>query len=142
MKKNILDLVKIKPLRIIKLSEGNIMHILKKSEFKNWSLSEAYFSKIKFGKIKAWKYHLKMTLNLTVPVGEVNFVFYSQSKKQFKIIKIGEKNYARLTVPPKVWFGFQGLSKPESVILNLANIQHSKKEILRKTKNQIKFSWK
>ena len=141
MRKNILDLIKIKPLRIIKLPEGNIMHIMKKNEFKKWSLSEAYFSKIKFGKIKAWKYHLKMTLNLTVPAGEVKFVFYSQSRKQFKIIKIGKKNYVRLTVPPKVWFGFQGLSKPESIILNLANIQHNKKEILRKNQNQIKFSW-
>ena len=37
-------------------------------------------SKIKFGKIKAWKFHTKMILNLIVPVGKVKFVFYSQKK--------------------------------------------------------------
>ena len=117
------------------------MHILKKKELKNWKFEEAYFSKIKFGKVKAWKFHLKMTLNLTVPYGKVKFVFYSQKNRRFKVIKIGEKKYSRLTVPPKVWFGFKGISKRESIILNLANIQHHPKEILRRNKNKIKFNW-
>ena len=51
------------------------MRFLKKNELKNWTFGEAYFSKIKFNKIKAWKYHSKMTLNLAVPHGKVKFVF-------------------------------------------------------------------
>ena len=105
------------------------------------AIYEAYFSKIKYGKIKAWKFHLKMTLNLVVPKGRVKFVFYSKEDDNFKVIELGEKKYSRLTVPPNIWFGFKGISKNESIILNLANIQHDPKEILRCTKNKIKFNW-
>jgi len=141
MRKNILNKITTEPLKIIKLPSGNVMHVLKKNDYKNWIFGEAYFSKIKFGKIKAWKYHLKMTLNLVVPHGKVKFVFYSEKLKRFKIVEIGEKKYSRLTVPPKVWFGFKGISKNESTILNLANIQHNPKEVLARNLKDIKFNW-
>ena len=117
------------------------MHILKNDELKNWNFGEAYISKIKFGKIKAWKYHQKTTLNLAVPVGRVKFVFYSEKSECFRKIEIGEKKYARLTVPPKIWFGFKGLSKIESIIINLTDLKHDPNEVLRRKKNEIKFNW-
>ena len=117
------------------------MRVLKKKDLKSWNFSEAYFSKVKFGKIKAWKFHLKMTLNLTVPSGRVKFVFYSEQGKRFRVIEIGDKKYSRLTVPPKIWFGFKGVSKKENIILNLTNIEHNPREILGRNKNKIKFNW-
>ena len=141
MGKKLLDKIKVTLLKVIKLPTGNIMRVLKKNELKNWTFGEAYFSKIKFNKIKAWKYHSKMMLNLAVPHGKVKFVFYSQKEDIFRVIEIGEKNYSRLTVPPKLWFGFKGISKFESIILNLTNIAHDPKEILRCKKNNIKFNW-
>ena len=142
MGKKYLKKIKITPLKIMRSSKGNILRVLQKKELKNWKFAEAYFSKIKYKKVKAWKFHSKMTLNLVVPCGRVKFVFYSATDKIFKIIEIGEKNYSRITVPPKIWFGFKGMSKNESLILNITNIQHDKKEILRKKINQIKFNWK
>ena len=47
------------------------MRVLKKNDLKNWNFKEAYFSKIKFGKVKAWKFHLKMMLNLIVPTRDI-----------------------------------------------------------------------
>ena len=141
MKKNILDTIKVKILKIILLPAGNNINIIKKNEMKKWSLEEAYFSKIKFEKIKAWKFHKKMTLNLTVPYGNVKFVFHCPKTNKFRTIKINKKKYVRITVPPKIWFGFKGLSKPESIILNLANFRYNKNEILRKKVNQIKYNW-
>ena len=141
MGKKLLNKIKVTPLKIIKLSAGNIMHALNKNELKNWIFGEAYFSKIKSGKIKAWKYHLKMILNLVVPYGKVKFIFYSQKDKNFKIVEIGEKKYSRLTIPPKIWFGFKGISKYESIILNVTNIKHNSNEILRCKKNKIDFYW-
>ena len=141
MGKKILNKIKVTPLQIIKSPLGNVMHVLKKKELKNWSFGEAYFSKIKFGKIKSWKYHLKMTLNLVVPYGKVKFVFYSQREHIFRVIEIGEKQYSRLTVPPKIWFGFKGIGIPESIIMSLANMPHSSREVLRRKKNSIKFDW-
>ena len=141
MSKNILDSIKITRLKIIKSSEGSVMHILRKNQIKNWTFGEAYFSKIKFGKVKSWRYHLKMTLNLAVPYGKVKFFFYSSKDDLFRMITIEAKKYSRLTIPPKIWFAFKGISRPESIIINLANIQHDPKEVLRCEKNRIKFNW-
>ena len=141
MGKNLLNKIKVRPLKIVKVAKGNIMHIAKRRDLKKQIFSEAYFSKIKFGKIKAWKYHLKMTLNLVVTYGQVKFVFYSKKTGAFKVIKVGKNNYSRLTVPPKIWFGFKGMSKPESIILNITNVGHNPKEILRCKKNDINFNW-
>jgi len=141
VKQNYLGKIKVKNLKIVKLHNGNVMKVLKKNELKKWSFGEAYFSKIKFKKIKAWKLHKKMNLNLTVPHGKVKFVFYSQESKKFKVIVIGEKKYLRISVPPKIWFGFKGVSKKESIILNIADISHSPHEVLRKEENKIKFKW-
>ena len=141
MGKKLLDKIKVTPLKIIKLSAGNIMSVLNKNELKNQTFGEAYFSKIKFGKVKAWKYHNKMTFNLVIPHGKVKFVFYSQKDKNFKVVEIGKKKYFRLTVPPKIWFGFKGISRHESIILNVTNIKRNPKEILRWKKNKISFDW-
>ena len=137
----LLNKIKLTRLKVIKMQSGNVMHGLKKNDLKNNIFGEAYFSKIKPGKIKAWKYHLKMTLNLIVPIGKVKFVFYSEKEGTFRVIQIGEKKYSRITVPPKIWFGFKGISKNESIILNLTDIEHSPKEVLRYKKNKIKFKW-
>ena len=141
MGKTVLDKIKVIPLKIKKQSLGNVMYVLKKKELKKGNFGEAYFSKIKFNKIKAWKYHLKMMLNLTVPYGKVKFVFYSKQDNSFRVIEIGAKKYFRLTVPPKIWFGFKGMGKSENIILNITNIQHDPKEILRCKRNKIKFKW-
>ena len=142
MGKSKLRKIKITKPKIIKLPEGNVMRFLRKKEMKRkWKFGEAYFSKIKFGKIKAWKYHKKTTLNLGALVGKVKFVFYFHESNKFKIINIGGKQYVRLTVPPKIWFGFKGLSKPESIIINLTDLKHDPKEVLRCKKNEIRFNW-
>ena len=91
MGKKILKKIKIQKLKIIKIPAGNIMRILKKKNLTKGGFGEAYFSKIKFRSIKAWKYHKKMFLNLTVPVGKVKFVFYSEKDDRFRVIEIGEK---------------------------------------------------
>ena len=63
---------------------------------------------IEMGAVKAWKQHRRMTLNLVVPVGNVRFVFLADEGKAQREETIGVSNYVRLTVPPGVWFGFQG----------------------------------
>ena len=141
MGKKILNKIKVTRLKIIKIHAGNIMKALKKSELKKWSFGEAYFSKIKFNKIKAWKYHKKMSLQLIVPSGKVKFDFFSKKNNKFKVIEIGEKKYYRITVPPKIWFGFKGVTRKESIILSITNMNHSKKEILRCKKHKINYKW-
>ena len=85
--------------------------------------------------------HLYMTLNLIVPIGTVRFIFYELENNSFREERIGTLSYARITVPPRIWFGFQGISEEPSLILNVANMPHDPEEIERKSLEEIRFDW-
>ena len=68
--------VTLTPLNIIPTPGGDILHALKRTEKSFTEFGEAYFSEIECMKIKAWKRHNKMTLNLIVPIGIIRFVVY------------------------------------------------------------------
>jgi len=124
--------------------DGNILKVLKKSDPGFTEFGEAYFSLLNFGKIKGWKQHTSMVSNLVVPVGRIKFVFYLEnqtSQKSFRIEEIGDTEYNRITVPPGIWFGFQGLQNPLSVLLNIASIEHDKNEEISKPLIDIPFTW-
>ena len=128
-------------LKIISLDQGDVYHYLKKTDNGFKSFGEVYFSEIYAKQIKAWKRHLEMTLNLVVPYGNVRFVFIDDNGDILEKI-IGQKNYLRLTVPPGIWFGFQGTSEtPYSLITNVSDIEHSPDEVERKEIDYFKFNW-
>ena len=123
------DLVKVTNLKRISVEGGDVLHGIKSYEedFKNFG--EAYFSLVENGYIKSWKRHMRMTMNLIVPIGLVQFNFYSPQRKLILNKKIGEDEYCRLTVSPGVWFGFKGLCKGYSYILNISDINHDPLEV-------------
>ena len=131
--------IKIKKLKKFKLEDGDVYHALKASESEYSGFKEAYFSTIKNNKIKAWKRHYKMTMNLIVPIGKVQFVFYDENKNLLKNLMIGEENYSRITVPPMIWFGFKGVSLNTSYILNISNEIHDPLEVERKPLTFLNF---
>ena len=128
------------PLDIIDTAGGNVMHAMKSSSIGYTGFAEAYFSQIKFGSIKAWKRHLRMTLNFVVPVGSVQFVFIDNHGAMREEV-IGLDRYVRLTIPPGIWFGFRGLVAPNSLLMNIADIPHDPAEIERKELGAFKFQW-
>jgi dTDP-4-dehydrorhamnose 3,5-epimerase len=137
-----LDQVLVSPLARISVADGDVMHAMKASDLGFSGFGEAYFSWIKAGSVKAWKLHQRMTMNLVVPIGEVRFVFFVPIPAPiFREECIGGSNYARLTIPPGIWSGFQGLGKSQSLVLNLANIEHYPSESLHKEKQDISFNW-
>ena len=129
----------IKPLKRFYLEEGDVLHALKESDNEFNGFKEAYFSTIKSNKIKAWKRHFKMTMNLIVPVGKVQFNFYDRRKIILSNIIVGEENYSRITVPPMIWFGFKGVSLNTSYILNISNEIHDPLEVDRKPLTFLNF---
>lgn len=128
------------PLDRIALAEGDVLHAMKRSDRGFAGFGEAYFSIVNHGAVKAWKRHLRMTLNLVVPVGEVQFVF-ADGAGAFRAERIGEGRYRRLTVPPGVWFGFKGLAAPWSLLMNVADIAHDPLEVERRSISEMKFDW-
>lgn len=128
------------PLKRIPLADGDVLHGIKRTDPGFLGFGEAYFSMIQGGAVKAWKRHLLMTLNLVVPVGSVRFVFVDEENGE-RVELVHPDRYARLTVPPGIWFGFQGVAKPFSLVMNVADIPHSPAEVERKNLNEIEYDW-
>ena len=125
----VLDQIKFIKQPIINVEGGNVFRIMKKSDFEEFNFQEAYFSSIDFNFIKGWKMQLKMSSNICVPIGNVKFTFVSQDFKKHKTFLIGEDNYGIMTIPPKVWYSFKGISEKTSLILNIANSEHDVNDI-------------
>ena len=130
---SLLDQIQVTSLRQISTTGGDVWHALKSTDESFSGFGEAYFSWVEPRAIKAWKQHLKMKMNLVVPFGEVRFVFCDFANFSFREEFIGSTSYSRLTVPPKIWFGFQGMSEAPSLVLNLADLVHNSAEMERKS---------
>jgi len=132
--------IKLTKLSIIENENGPIMHALKNSDNEFIRFGEIYFSEIYFGKIKGWKRHSRMNMNLIVPEGFVKFVFYDSKLNYFEEYEIGLKNYFRISVPPGLWFAFKGLEK-KNLVMNIADIEHDPSESEKKQLLEISYNW-
>jgi dTDP-4-dehydrorhamnose 3,5-epimerase len=139
--------VSLNDIKVIELNKistnksGEVMHYIKRSDIGYIDFGEVYFSWINYGMIKAWKKHLKMTLNLVVPYGSVRFVFYLPDEDKFRIEEIGYKNYKRIVVPPGIWFGFKGIENEKNLVSNFSDVQHNPNEVMQVDKNKFIFDW-
>lgn len=136
-----MDKIILSPLNQIYNSKGSIFHVIKKSDDQFNGFGEAYFSFINKGEIKGWKKHKKMTLNLVVPFGEIEFTIYNEDNKKFFNTSLSKKNYQRLTIREGLWVAFRGIEE-NNILLNIANIEHDPSETINKNLNDIKYDWK
>lgn len=126
-------------LKVLEQLEGSVMHGMKASDPSYVGFGEAYFSTVNNHKIKGWKLHKKMTLNLIVPIGDIRFVVHDASEignggdvVPILDIVLGESNYSRLSVPPGFWLAFQGLSTASNMLLNIADVEHNPSEAIQR----------
>ena len=133
-----MDGVILTPLKKIEHQKGDIFHAMKKSDIGFNGFGEAYFSSLNQNDTKSWKKHTKMTLNLIVAIGKIQFVVHDN--KSFFSIILSKDNYQRLTIAPGLWVAFKGLSI-ENVVLNLANIEHDPNESINIDIDSFHFDW-
>ena len=137
-----LDNIIVTPLKRITTEGGDVMHAMKNTDNGFNGFGEVYFSWVKESAIKSWKCHQQLTLNLVVPLGEVRLVFHlPENKNEFRIESIGINRYSRLTVPPGIWFGFQGVANGSSLLMNVTDFEHNPDEVLRKNPSDFTFEW-
>jgi dTDP-4-dehydrorhamnose 3,5-epimerase len=132
------------PLKVIETPGGRVMHALKDTDLGFDRFGEAYFSEVQPMKIKAWKRHRDMTLNLIVPFGKIRFVIFDDrmsGENSYQEFTLSIEEYYRLTIPPMVWLGFQGKAECNSMLLNIANLSHDPSEVDRKNIDEIEFNW-
>ena len=147
--KNILG-IKLFKVKKISNPKGDLYKLIqiKKDNFKNFG--ECYISEVKFGKIKAWKQHLSQTQNIIVFNGKLKIVLFdgrknSKTFKKINIFKLGLKNkFAKIQIPPLIWYGFKGLSKDSAKIINLTDRPHhsTKHRNLEIENKIINYDWK
>jgi dTDP-4-dehydrorhamnose 3,5-epimerase len=134
----------ITPLKRIEHPKGNIFHAIKKSSPGFQGFGEAYFSTIIKGETKGWKRHNRMTLNLVVPVGSVRFCCREYTDGvlgDHEVVDISSNNYVRLTIDPRLWVAFHGLSEGTNLILNVADLEHDPDEQESLPLSSLDFPW-
>lgn len=136
-----LNNILITPLARIPTQGGDVLRAMRRDDTGYAGFGEVYFSWVAPGAIKAWKRHTRMTMNVVAPVGNVRFVFRLDGANEFRVEEIGVDRYARLTVPPGIWFGFQGLAEAHSLVLNIANLPHDPNEVERLPLSNINYAW-
>ena len=125
--------VKIFQKKVITDDRGKILHMMRNDDSYFSKFGEIYFSYVFPKKIKAWHIHKKMTLNLCVPLGSVKFVFKTEKDSISRVETIGENDYSRIPVHPKIWFAMIGIANPNSLIINIADIKHDINEVISKS---------
>lgn len=126
------------------LDKGNVFHGMKNTDDGFSKFGEVYFSFINHNAIKAWKIHKEMTLNIIVPIGSIQFNFIDLRensrtyKERFELL-LSEKNYSRITVPPKICFGFKGIGNDINLLVNITNMTHNDNESDTKNLNEFNF---
>lgn len=136
------------PLEIIGGDLGDVLHAMKQDDPGCGRFGEAYFSTVRFNAVKAWKRHSRMTSNLVVPAGEVRFVIVDDrpgngAGQSVMEVVLSRENYRRLTVPPGLWMGFQGVDRGLNLLLNIADIPHDPAECeqLEHDSDRIDYRW-
>lgn len=142
----LIDGLELNYLKIINHEKGNIFHILKESDNSFKGFGEVYMSSVKRGDIKGWKKHYKMTCNFVVPFGKIKLVIFDDRKdsktySQFNEFFLSRENYIRLTIPPGLWYSFQGI-KTFNYLINVANLAHDPNEQTNLEINNFKYNWK
>jgi dTDP-4-dehydrorhamnose 3,5-epimerase len=132
-----IDGVRITPLQRFADERGSVMHMLRRDWPAFAGFGEVYFSTVRPRAVKAWRRHHLMTLNCAVPQGRVRFVLYddrdgSPTRGQVHQLVVGGDHYVLLTVPPRIWSGFMGVSEETAIVCNCASIPHDPAEVERR----------
>jgi dTDP-4-dehydrorhamnose 3,5-epimerase len=126
--------VVITPLREIRDGRGAVLHMLRTDAADFRAFGECYFSEVAPMAIKAWKRHHRQTQNLAVPVGRVRFVIYDARESSatcgcLEVVELGRPDaYARLCIPPMLFYGFTCTSEFPALVVNCTDIPHDSAE--------------
>ena len=143
-----IDGVVVTPLKQFFDERGKVMHMMREDSEIFSTFGEIYFSCTYSGAIKAWHMHKEMTLNYAVIHGAIKCVLFddrpeSRTRGCLEELFLSPENYCLVTVPPKIWNGWKGLSNQTSIVANCATLPHKPSEIVRKdaSDKSIPYDW-
>tara|TARA_Y100000589_G_C26773194_1_gene474666 strand:+ start:128 stop:559 length:432 start_codon:yes stop_codon:yes gene_type:complete len=130
--------------KIINNPLGNIFHVIKSSSIGYCGFGEVYISSINKNKIKGWKRHNKVTINLTVIEGRVKFAIYDDRKNSKTFGEINtfilgpDLEFSRLTISHGLWVAFKGY-EDKNLIINVIPEEHNELEADNRSLDLIEF---
>jgi dTDP-4-dehydrorhamnose 3,5-epimerase len=111
---------------------GSVIKVISEDSTNFAGFGELYFSTVKTGVIKAWRRHKQMTVNLMLVTGKVRLVVLESLENEPELDLVLDAQQRKLvTIEPGKWYGFQGLSETEAMLMNFANIKHDDLEVER-----------
>jgi len=118
------------PLRRIPTAQGEVRHGLKATDPGFAGFGEVYFTEVIAGKVKGWKRHRRMVMNLIVITGTVRFILHdaTDARRDYVVSAEEDERYGRLTVPPGLWMAFQGVGRGSNLLMNFASCEHDPEE--------------
>ena len=145
--KNITDVV-ITPLKRFPDERGTVMHMMQVTDPDFKGFAQVYCSTVNPGKIKGWHFQNKAYRSYIVLSGMVKLVLYderedSPSKGVVQEIFMGDSNYVRVTIPPQVWSGVNGISTEPAILCDVVNMAHDPDQAKRCDPNDghIPYDW-
>ena len=113
-------MIRIKKTKIIKNYKGRIIKFANKNDLPFKKFGEIYFSEIKQGINKDWKYHQNRNQFLTIIQGSVVFFFKKKKDGNVKKVLLSYPNRLNsIYIPKKNYYKFKCVSKKKSFIINI-----------------------
>ncbi len=121
---NLIDGVKVKPLRPIADERGRLMEMLRRDDEVFVEFGQAYVTTMYPGVTKAWHYHRLQTDSFACLRGMIKLVLYderegSPTRGRVNEFFLGDHAPLLVVIPPHVWHGFKNIGESESLILNV-----------------------
>ena len=127
--------------RILRPDGGFVDKMIDNSSSNFFGFGELYRSKVNYLDVRGWKFHTRMYSNIFVMKGSFKFVYFKDDSDNFESIEIDEDENCFLSMKPKIWFAFQGLSDKGNILLNFSSIKHSSNEVINKDINSFDYNW-
>jgi dTDP-4-dehydrorhamnose 3,5-epimerase len=121
---NLIEGVKVKPLRRMPDERGFLMEILRSDDPDFRRFGQAYLTMAYPGVVKAWHSHARQTDHFCVVKGMAKVVLYDSRRKSrtrgtLNEFFIGEMNPVLLVIPPLVMHGFKPMGGEPAFLLNI-----------------------
>lgn len=124
--------VAVKKLKLIPDQRGRLMEILRSDDKIFKKFGQVYITTAYPKVVKAWHYHKKQTDNFTCVKGKIKLALFDVREKSKTFGQLNEfflslEEPKLIQIPPGVFHGFKGMSKEESMVINIPTLPYNHK---------------
>jgi dTDP-4-dehydrorhamnose 3,5-epimerase len=123
-RKELIDGVMVKDLKVIPDERGRLMEILRSDDAIFQKFGQVYMTTNYPGVVKAWHYHKFQNDHVVCVKGMIKLVMFddregSTTRGRLNEFFLGDHNQKLVRIPPNVWHGWKGVAPTESLIVNI-----------------------